>query len=63
MAIAEWRSLECPRLARRVSASDERAPPASLRDGSLRSDLLQIAFLPRYPNNEKLQVASAVIYE
>ena len=31
--------------------------------GSLRRDLLQIAFLPRYPDDEELQVASAVIYE
>jgi hypothetical protein len=31
--------------------------------GNLRSDLLQIAFLPRYPDDEELQVAGAVIYE
>jgi len=37
-----------------------RAHPAG---GSLRSDLLQIAFLPGYPDDEELQVASAVIYE
>ena len=37
-----------------------RARPAG---GSLRSDLLQIAFLPRYPDDEELQVASTVIYE
>jgi hypothetical protein len=29
--------------------------------GSLRGDLLQIAFLPRYPNDEELQIAGAVI--
>ena len=34
-----------------------------LRNGGLRIDLLQIAFLPRYPDDEELQVASAVIYE
>jgi hypothetical protein len=38
------------------------AEPARL-GRSLRSDLLQIAFLPRYPNDEELQVASAVTYE
>lgn len=37
-----------------------RAHPAG---GSLRSDLLEIAFLACYPDDEELQVASTVIYE
>lgn len=32
-------------------------------EGSLRSDLFQIAFLPRDPDDQELQVATAVIYE
>jgi hypothetical protein len=69
MPIPVWYSLPVPRHGNGRCRGAEhgaehggryRAHPVGRR---LRSDLLKIAFLPRYPDDEELEVASAVIYE